>query len=151
MAQIDYLILSDSAQAVNGKLYLLGGGWTHTLRLVPQDPALTPLPSQFAVAVGLLVGWNEGNDPLQMRVTLEDADARNTFIEVGAQLVTGRPPQATAGADLKAVMAIPITIVLPQQGQYCIRAQVTNRGETNERTAEFTVVDQPVSLPPQGG
>src|SRR5712692_6126152 len=45
------MLLADAAQAVNGKLYILGGGWSVT----------GPAPSPSAIALKIEVPWDEAN------------------------------------------------------------------------------------------
>ncbi|HXW82890.1 MAG TPA: hypothetical protein VEJ86_00655 [Candidatus Binataceae bacterium] len=47
--EIDFLQIADAAEAVNGKLYMLGGGWTRF-----NAPAF-PAPVRLAICLGLLV------------------------------------------------------------------------------------------------
>ena len=51
--KIDYAVLADAAQAVGGKIFILGGGW-NVFR-----SAIYPAPVQLAVAVGLGFAGNE--------------------------------------------------------------------------------------------
>ena len=45
--KIEYALLADAAQAVGGKVFVLGGGWNLF------GAASYPAPVQFAVAIGL--------------------------------------------------------------------------------------------------
>ena len=45
------LMLADSAQAVEGKLYILGGGWS----------LVGPEPTPMAIALKIEVPWDETN------------------------------------------------------------------------------------------
>jgi hypothetical protein len=50
---IGFVLLSDHSEAVNGKLYLIGGGW-NVLRL----PEL-PHEWSFHIGLGIDVAWHE--------------------------------------------------------------------------------------------
>src|SRR5450756_8364 len=67
---LDYLLVADGADAVGGKLYLLGGGWDRLM--VPQLPGPPAVP--FAVALGINVPWNLTNRKLGFSVDVLDAD-----------------------------------------------------------------------------
>ena len=54
---IGFVLLSDHSEAVNGKLYLTGGGW-NVLRL----PEL-PHEWSFSIGLGIDVAWHETNAP----------------------------------------------------------------------------------------
>ena len=60
------MILCDAAQAVDNKLYVLGGGWSVT----------GPEPAPSAIALHLKVPWDEANLAHQMRLELLDADGQ---------------------------------------------------------------------------
>src|SRR5213594_576499 len=57
------MLLADSAQAVNGKLYILGGGWS----IIGPDPAAT------AIAIKIDVPWDLANRSHTFRLALLDA------------------------------------------------------------------------------
>jgi hypothetical protein len=56
------MLLCDAAEEANGKLYILGGGWTHLL---------TPnLPTNMALAIVVHVPWNETGKQHKLEVSL---------------------------------------------------------------------------------
>lgn len=66
---VDFALLADSVQAVQGKLYILGGGWD-TL-FVSSFPARHP---SLAIALRLKVPWSSTSGQLRIGVELQDAD-----------------------------------------------------------------------------
>ncbi len=58
------MLLADSAQVADGKLYILGGGWSVT----------GPDPTPSAVAIKVAVDWHEFNTNHHWELFLEDAD-----------------------------------------------------------------------------
>jgi hypothetical protein len=64
MAEIEFVMLCDAAQSIDGKLYILGGAWSQIRRqvLAHVPPEQQP-PTQFAIAASIEVDWNEANDP----------------------------------------------------------------------------------------
>jgi hypothetical protein len=146
--RIEYVILCDSAQASpDGKLYILGGGWTEIRRPVaPPGTAVTPPPTQFAVTASFLFDWNDANRPIGMRVTIEHQEERPPLFEVRAHLTAGRPPQATPGDPLRALVALPVLINFPEPGSYCVRAQM--EGSRSDAVVRFRVVDAVMPIAP---
>jgi hypothetical protein len=71
------LMLADSAQAVDNKLFILGGGWT----------LLGPVPGPTAIAILIEV---QGAQPLQIAANFE----------------VGRPPGIAPGSAITMPMAI---------------------------------------------
>ncbi len=151
--QVEYVILCDSAQTTQeGKLYLLGGGWSHVLRMVPPPGSSTQAPpTQFAIAVSFLVDWNDANRPIAVRVAIEPQDERpavQPLFEVQAQIRAGRPPQATPGDPLRVLIALPILIQFPQAGSYCVRAHM--EGAPADEIVRFQVGDAQMLAQPTG-
>lgn len=108
----DYLIVADRAEAVNGKLYLMGGGWDRL--------GLTAFPgnADFDVAVGILVGYNETNEPHKLEVTLETDDNNVVLGPIGAQFEMGKPPGMKKGQAQRFQMVLRGPFTLPAPGAY---------------------------------
>ena len=68
--EIDFLILADTVEAVNGKLYMMGGGWNQLT--IPQFPA----PIRLGIALGLLVPSDNAGQKHQLQLTISDLDKR---------------------------------------------------------------------------
>jgi hypothetical protein len=65
------LMLADHAQAVGGKLYISGGGWSVT----------GPEPVPFAIALDVKVPWHAIDQDHELRLELVDADGRPVEVE----------------------------------------------------------------------
>jgi len=115
---IHALMLADSAQAVDGKLYILGGAW-NILRF-PEFPAQLIV----GIAVAIDVDWNETNRRHHLDVHFEDADGNVMDPQIGADFEAGRPPGAVAGADLRIVFAVNGPLSIPAAGSYSAVASV---------------------------
>ena len=64
------MMLADSAQAVAGKLYVLGGGWSIT----------GPEPAPSAIAIKLDVPWDQAEVAHRWTLALVDADGTPVFL-----------------------------------------------------------------------
>jgi hypothetical protein len=111
-----FMLLADWAEALNGKLYIQGGGWT---RYTLSQPGVL----NCAVAVKFSVGWDETNKKYAIAIRLIDdnghpvmADTRPVVVETGMEV--GRPAGSTPGADLDAVLAITIVGLPIERGRY---------------------------------
>jgi hypothetical protein len=94
---IHALMLADSAQAVDGKLYVLGGAW-NILRF-PEFPAQLIV----GIAVAIDVDWNETNTRHHLDVHFEDADGNRMDPTIGAvngPLAIQQPGQYSAVASI---------------------------------------------------
>lgn len=146
--RVEYMMLCDSAQtSQEGKLYVLGGGWSQISRMVPPvGVEAQPPPTQFAIAASFLVDWNDANRPIGIRVTIETQDERPPLYEAQAQITAGRPPNAIPGDPLRVLIALPILVQFPDQGAYCVRAQM--EGVTQEVVVRFQVANTLMMAPP---
>lgn len=118
---IHALMLADSAQAVDGKLYILGGAW-NMLRF-PQFPASLIV----GIAVAIDVDWNETNQRHHLDIHFEDADGNEMEPRIGADFEAGRPPGAVAGAELRIVLAVNGPLSIPAPGTYAAVAIIGGR------------------------
>jgi hypothetical protein len=99
------MLLCDSAQLAEGKLYILGGGWSVT----------GPMPVPSAVALKLEVDWHELARDHHWELFLEDADGRPVMVETaeGEQPVelrgdfhVGQPQGVPEGSPVDLPMAL---------------------------------------------
>ena len=144
MPEIEYVTVADHAEAINGKLYLHGGGWSDVVQ--PVGPGSQPGVVHFGIAASILVGWNETNRrfPLTITIVHEDGDE---LAKIGAQVEAGRPPGITPGTEFRNILAVQANMVFPKTGRYDVRAELD--GQTRQVT--FRVIPQPSapSLPGQ--
>jgi hypothetical protein len=109
------MLLCDWAEAVNGKLYAQGGGWTHLI--MP-----TERPRSMAVGLVIAVPWNDANQrfPLELRLQTEDGEQvsmGDQEVKAPGQIEVGRPAGVKPGSDLNAVLAYNFHgLVLPAGG-----------------------------------
>ena len=132
MPQIEFVINADHAEAINGKLYLQGAGWTDILQ--PVGPAGQPGIVHLGIALSILIGWNETNRRFPLTLTLRHEDG-DEIANVSAQVEAGRPPGVPAGSDFRSVLAIGAEIQFPKTGGYELRAEL----DGEERTSAFRV------------
>ena len=99
------LLLADSAQAVGGKLYVLGGGWS----------IIGPDPAPMALAIKIEVPWSETNVRHSVEVQLLTADGEPVTadgaagpepISVRADFEVGRPPGLKPGTPIDVPLAM---------------------------------------------
>lgn len=122
--KLEFLFVADGAQAVNGKLYVLGGGWSHLW--LPEFPGRPPIP--FSIALGIKVPWSQTNRRFAWRVEVHDADGGKLTDEPVAwgEFEQGRPPGLTPGADQRVTVAIPVGTEFPSPGRYTFVVKVAD-------------------------
>jgi hypothetical protein len=101
------IMLADAAEAVNGKLYVLGGGWSMT----------GPEPAPMALAIKIEVPWDQTNQQHLCRLELIDSDGEPVTTETpeGDQPVVfeagfeiGRPAGLKPGTPLDLPLAVTV-------------------------------------------
>ncbi len=99
------LLLCDAAQVADGKLYVLGAGWTVTGPM--------PVPS----AIGLIIGvpWDQAGQRHTLQMTLLDGDGRPVLLPgpegdeqlvIEADLEVERPADMLPGVSLDVPFAV---------------------------------------------
>lgn len=133
--EVDFLILADYAEAVNGKLYVMGGGWERKIK----PPEGQPFALGFAA--GILVPWNLTNREHKFTIGIETADGS---APVGMGMIqggftTGRPVKAIEGQNFRALIAGSMQGPTPDFGTYAIR--LTIGSDLTKRTT-FHIVEE---------
>lgn len=117
------MLLCDFAQAAEGKLYVMGGGWSIRAEMAP-----------MALAIKIDVPWSETNRPHQWNLTLVDADGAPVMVEgpEGARPIqisdgfeVGRPAGLPEGTAIDVPIAINVApIPLPPNKRYVWRLEI---------------------------
>jgi hypothetical protein len=137
--EIEFLILADHAEAVNGKLYLMGGGWDRRTLADFRQPQI------IAVAVGILIPWTETNRPLPLVVALTDLDGASIAPPLQTQLTAGRPANAKPGQKLRYMLAVNFQTAIPRPGEYVVDARI---GSSSPKRVSFYA--EPINPLPGG-
>src|SRR5215213_3704668 len=100
------MMLADAAQAVEGKLYILGGGWSVT----------GPEPAASAIAAYIQVPWDRTNVEHRFAFELMDSDGHPVAAEtsegdeepvtIEGAIEVGRPVGVTPGTPIDVPLAI---------------------------------------------
>lgn len=148
--EVDFLLLADKVEVLNGKLYMMGGAWDR--RYISNIAA----PIDVSMALGVLVPWNLTNEPHSLRIRLEDEDGNVVPPEVAVgnvapQEVTvsvnvGRPTNSTRGQQFRAMVALTARWMLPKFGTY--RIVVLLEGRDKKSTTFYAVERQAQAAPP---
>lgn len=115
------MLLCDAAQVADGKLYILGGGWSMT--------GPDPVPS--AVALKIDVDWHEAGSPHHWELFLEDADGKPVMletpdglqpVEVRGEFTVAQPAGIPEGSPIDVALAVNLgPIPLPAGTRYVWR------------------------------
>jgi len=126
--EIDFVILADRAEAVNGRLYMMGGGFERLF------VANFEVGANFDIALGVLVPWTAANEEHRLVIAIQHEDGRpiEDPIEIGMNV--GRPPHAIPGQAFRSIIAIHGVFKFPGPGAYCVSATI---GSQPSRRAVF--------------
>lgn len=126
------LLLADAAQVAEGKLNLLGGGWSIT----------GPLPSPSAVAVKIEVPWSETNVRHRFELQLFTEDGGPVMVpaeggepqpvRVEGDFEVGRPPGLRPGTPIDVPLAINIgPLPLPPDSRFTWRLTIDGESQAD--------------------
>jgi hypothetical protein len=123
------MLLADAAQAVGGKLYVLGGGWS----------VIGPGPATMALAIKIDVPWDQTNLRHQWVLDLVDADGRpvrvpapegERAVQITGNFEVGRPAGLAQGSPIDLPLAITIGPLALPAATRCVW-QLTIDGATD--------------------
>ncbi len=141
--RLDFLLVANHVEVINGLIYVSGGGWTeHRRPVTPQGPAL----SHLGIGVSVLVPWTATNQPHTLKIVIEDEDAA-PLLNIDGQINVGRPSTLPAGSEQSVLLGFPLNILFPHAGTYRAVASVDEGGETKHWT--FRVFDVAMQTPGQ--
>lgn len=124
------MILCDAAQVADGKLYILGGGWS----LVGPDPVPT------AVAMKIDVDWSEVDRPHHWELFLLDEDGQAVLaqtpqgpqaVEIRGDFEVARPDSVPEGSPVDVALALNFG-PLPFEGGHRYTWRLAIDGEFHE-------------------
>ena len=131
-SEIEWLILADEAEVVNGKLYMMGGGWD---RITASE---LPWRQHMAIAVAIRVPWMDTNRQTPIEIELTDGDGVS-LANVQGEFVVGRPAQAVPGQPLRSQIAIKMDLAFPKLDTYAVVCRL----HTTETRFPFVVAASP--------
>ena len=141
------ILLADAAQAVGGKLYILGGGWSIT----------GPDPIPMAIAIKIEVPWTDANTPHRLRLALFDEDGQPVMVptstgdrplEIHSTFEVGRPAGLKHGTPLDVPLAINIgPLPLRPDSRYVWRCFINDESEGDWQASFSTRPPRPTQSP----
>jgi hypothetical protein len=137
---VDFALLADAVQVLQGKLYVLGGGW-NTL-FVGEFPARHP---SLGVGLRVRVPWSWTDRPLRISIDLQDEDGARMLPgpPIAQGVKVSRPQGMPDGSDV--VLARSFTfnnLTFPKPGGYSF---VISLDDDPADRLRFTVLQRPAS------
>lgn len=104
MIRVETVILAQAASVENGKLYLMGGA----IDCFPTHDVPTIIPT-LGVGIVVNVSWVDSNTPYEVGCDIVNEDGASVLDQAAGQIrvrcVTGRPPTAVPGQELRKALA----------------------------------------------
>ncbi len=137
------MLLADYAVVSDGKLTIIGGGWSQT----------GPEPASFGIGLLIQVPWDQANTPHSFSVELLDADGvavvletdeegehgeREQAVAFGGEFEVGRPPGLKPGTPLDFPVAMNSTPLPLEAGRYEWRLEIDGEAR-QDWSLPFTV------------
>lgn len=119
------MLLADSAQVADGKLYVLGGGLQ----------AVGPRPQPVSIGMLIYVPWDRANIKHDWKLELLDEDGvpvlhNDVPVIVAGQFEAGRPPGSQPGTPMQVPLAINFSALPVQPGRrYSWRLAINDTSE----------------------
>jgi hypothetical protein len=130
--ELGFLILTDHSEAVNGKIYVIGGGW-NMLRF-----AELPTEHAFGISFGIDVPWDQTNQRHTLRLELQGPDGERLGDEFSFEFETGRPPGSVPGQDQRIVLSLNASIGFENPGPHAV---LMHDGEQEIGRSRFYVLE----------
>ena len=117
------LILCDWAEVINGKLYMMGAGWSRIAANVPAN---------LAVALIWKIPWTHANEPQRIELVLltEDGtpvvDSGGKDVALKGQVEAGRPPGLKFGSPLDAPLVFGVRNLPLSPGRYRFELKIND-------------------------
>jgi hypothetical protein len=134
---IDYLILSNHAEVVNGLLYLSGGGFTEIYR--PAMEAVSYV-NNFCAALSIFIPKEEVGVQHTFTLRVQHRETRQVLSEGVGSFSVGLLPTAPPDSELHVAVAVQFNIIFPAPGPYRVYATVDDRSDS-EKEWKFRVQD----------
>ncbi len=137
------MLLADSAQVADRKLYILGGGLT----------MIGPRPQPLGVAIRIEVPWDRANVAHHWRLDLLDEDGHPVMLREQAVMVhgrfeAGRPAGLKPGTPLSVPLAITFPTLPVQPGQsYTWQLSIDETAEADWRQSFHVRPAKPTTPP----
>jgi hypothetical protein len=115
--ELDFVIVADRAEVVNGKLYMMGGGYDRIY--LSEEP---PRVFSISFVVGVLVPWNACNQEHRLDFAVEDSEGQALDFSARATFNVGRSPHMEPGEVQRVMLAPPqVAVTFPVYGSYFLR------------------------------
>jgi hypothetical protein len=120
------VLLCDYADEVNGKLYIMGGGWSRLTMVQPM--------ASMSLAVRIEVPWDQANIRHDLRAALVTEDGEPVMaqtepplpVKMEGKFEVGRPPGTTRGSPLVTAFTLRVESVPLDAGRYSWRIEIDN-------------------------
>jgi len=151
--KIEFLIVADAVQVADGKLFVLGGGWS-ALRA-----PILPIQMPVGVGVSILVDANEAGTGAiyPLAITISDEGGIPVLPPAQAQFQVGKAEGTPRDMPQRVPFALNVPMPIPREGKYTVT--VTAGPSAKSQTSFYAIfagkkislVTPPVPSPASAG
>lgn len=132
--EIEWVMVADAVDIVNGKLYVLGGGWDSVR--AESFPWTVPC----GIAVSFSIPWGETNRRHTMEIEVRDDDGETAF-KAGGYFEVGRPVGIKAGSRQRVQTAMSTMLEATKPGTFEIVVRVNDQELQQTTPPTFTILE----------
>lgn len=139
--RIDSFMVADWAEAINGKLYVMGAGFDTVF--APQFP----WPVRFSIGAILVVPWKDTNRRFPIQGLVETSDGEELDWKLAGEVEAGRAA-GKRGGDVRIVVAGPVAFQVEEPLNFVLKL----RFASDERSLALQITPPPfpgVQMPGQ--
>jgi hypothetical protein len=140
VTEVETVILANHAEALNGLLYVSGGGWSHHWR-GPRPAGQPASPSQVAFAATITASATEVVAEIPFTVLITGPGTGEVMRATGTMTIGS----GDAKSERRAALAGNFGIAFPEEGRYELIVEIPG----SRRRVEFWVHDQAMPAPTQ--
>jgi len=142
MIEIEYVTIADSVEVVNGKLYMMGGGWN-----ILNSPTF-PMPMRFGIAVAICADPDELEKQPNLHINVSPVSPSPAVpgvmgsivaLDMDAKIQGNRPQGLAVDSKQRVFVAVNGNIPLPQAGKYRVTATLGKETKIVEFEAKIAV------------
>lgn len=124
VVKIDYLIVANHAEVINGLLYLSGGGFTDVYQ--PATEATASI-THFCAALSILIPQDTAHQRHTFTINLINQESKEILASSEASFSVNKPLTIEEGTEQHVVAVTQFNIMFPTPGFYRVEAIVDNR------------------------
>ncbi|HKV54857.1 MAG TPA: hypothetical protein VJN94_09455 [Candidatus Binataceae bacterium] len=132
--RIDFLFVADAAEAIGGKIFVLGGGWD-----VCRSP-IYPALNRLAIVAAIMFNADEVAKTHRGRLSVSEVNGHDLIPPAEFEVHADRGADLPSNADARSLLALNLNLQIPGPGAYEVRLTI---GEMQQATRFYAKLITP--------